>query len=166
MFYVALKEEHDLVVQKKAIGLTKKILDFVNFSDFKLMNVAVNWLSNIDIVSENSSGPEHKKSRQIDSADRVLSSITTSNDCELLSNLKIDHHSSIYPHATCLRLKSDAYISIEEFFNFTSTYDFDNCDAKTRWIISTRSGLDSMLDDVIGQSHNCFIDGADLLDCH
>lgn len=164
MFYVALKEEHDLVVQKKAICLTKKILFSVNSTDFKQMSV--NCLNSIDIVLENSSGHQMKKSRQIDSANRVLSSITTSNDCELLSNLKIEHHNSIYPYATCLRLKSDVYISTAEFLNFTSTYDFDNCDAKTQWVISTRSGLNSMLDDIIGQSLNCFIDGADLLDCH
>jgi hypothetical protein len=166
VFYVALKEEHDLVVQKKAICLTKKILFSVNSTDFKLMNKSVNCLNSMDVVLENSTDHKIKKSRQVDSANRVLSSITTSNDCELLSNLKIEHHNSIYPDETCIRLKSDIYISTAEFLNFTSTYDFDNCDTKTQWVISTRSGLNSMLDDIIDQSLNCFIDGADLLDCH
>lgn len=167
VFYVALKEEHDLVVQKKAVNLTKKILDSVNTTDFNhVTNEPVNCSNSIDIVIQNDIGPKLKKSRHIDSADRVLSSISTSDDCELLSNLKIDHNDSIYPYGTCLRLKTDVYVSIEEFLNFTSTYDFDSCDAQTKWVISTRSGLDSMLDDIIGQSLNCFIDGAELLDCH
>lgn len=174
VLYVALKEEHDLVVQKKAIRLTKELLASISFTDdnmqdldFKLNSEPVNSLpSIIDGNIENCSGSMQKKSRQIDSSDRILNSITTSSDCELLPSLKSFNNSNIYPNYICLRQKTDVYLKINDFLNFTSTYDFNDCEAKTQWVISTRSGLDSMLDDIIGQSQNCFIEGADLLDCH
>ncbi|XP_060871065.1 uncharacterized protein LOC132945364 [Metopolophium dirhodum] len=174
VLYVALKEEHDLVVQKKAICLTKELLASISSTDdnmqdlnFKLKSEPVNILHNIiDGSIENCSGSMQKKSRQIDSAYRILNSITTLSDCELLPSLKSFNNSNIYPNDICLRQKTDVYLKIADFLNFTSTYDFNDCDAKTQWVISTRSGLDSMLDDIIGQSQNCFIEGADLLDCH
>lgn len=133
----------------------------------KLKSKPVNCLHNItDESIDNCSVSMKKKSRQLDSADRILSSITTSSDCELLPSLKTFNNSNIYPNDICLHQKTDVYIKIDEFFNFTSIYDFNDCDTKTLWVISTRSGLDSMLDDIIGQSQNCFIEGADLLDCH
>lgn len=161
-----------MVVQKKAICLTKELLGSIrstdyNIQDLKFKSVPENSLHNIiDGSVENCSGSMHKKSRQIDSADRILNSITTSSDCELLPSLKSFSDSNIYPNDICLRQKTDVYLDINDFFNFTSTYDFNDCDAKAQWILSTRSGLDSMLDDIIGQSLNSFIEGADLLDCH
>ncbi|KAL5244226.1 hypothetical protein ACI65C_011636 [Semiaphis heraclei] len=174
VLYVALKEEHDLVVQKKAICLTKELLALIssindNLQDLnvKLKSKPVNSLHNItDESIENCSGSIKKKSRQLDSADRILSSITTSSDCELLPSLKTFNNSNIYPNDICLRQKTDVYIKIDDFLNFTSIYNFNDCDTKTQWVISTRSGLDSMLDDIIGQSQHCFIEGADLLDCY
>ncbi|XP_015374038.1 PREDICTED: uncharacterized protein LOC107168980 [Diuraphis noxia] len=174
VLYVALKEEHDLVVQKKAICLAKELIATINSIDdnmqdlnVKLKRKPVNCLHNIiDESIENCSGSINKKSRQLDSADRILSSITISSDSELLPSLKSFNNSNIYPNNICLRQKTDIYIKIDDFLNFTSIYDFNDCDTKTQWVISTRSGLDSMLDDIIDQSQNCFIEGADLLDCH
>jgi len=163
-----------LVVQKKAIRLTKELLTLISSIDDNMQNLnvkhknkPVNCLHNvIDENIENCSGSIKKKSRQFDSSDRILNSITTSSDCELLSSIKSFNNSNIYPNDICLRQKTDVYIKIDDFLNFTSVYDFNDCDTKTQWVISTRSGLDSMLDDIIGQSQNCFIEGADLLDCH
>lgn len=163
-----------MVVQKKAICLTKELLALIssindNLQDLnvKLKSKPVNSLHNItDESIENCSGSIKKKSRQLDSADRILSSITTSSDCELLPSLKTFNNSNIYPNDICLRQKTDVYIKIDDLLNFTSIYNFNDCDTKTQWVISTRSGLDSMLDDIIGQSQHCFIEGADLLDCY
>jgi len=161
------------VVQKKAICLTKELLFSISSTNnlcelnFKLKSEPVNCLYNIfDGSVNNYSGSKQKKSRQIDSTDRVLNSITTTSDCELLPSLKCFNNSNIYPNNICLRQKTDVYLEINNFLKFTHTYDFNECDAKTQWVISTRSGLDSMLDDIIGQSKHCFIEGADLLDCH
>lgn len=115
---------------------------------------------------ENCVGSIHKKSRHVDSEDRILNSITTISDCELLPSLKSANSSNIYPSDICLQQKTDDYTSVSEFLKFTSTYDFEECEAKTQWVISTRSGLNSMLDDIISQSQNCFIEGADVIDCH
>lgn len=134
--------------------------------EFNLKSKSIDSSSSIDENLENCDGSNHKKSRKIDSADRILNSITTANDCELLPSLKSGNNTSIYPNDVCLRQKTDAYILIHDFLNFTSTYDFNDCDAKTQWVISTRSGLDSMLDDIISQSQNCCVEGADILDCH
>ncbi|XP_025191469.1 uncharacterized protein LOC112591762 [Melanaphis sacchari] len=173
VLYLALKEEHDLVVQKKAIYLTKRLLTSIksnnNICDlnFKTKSEPGNCLHNIiDGSIDNSFSSKQKKPRQIDSSDRILNSITTTSDCELLPNLKSFNYSNIYPNDICLRQKTDDYLKIDDFLNFTYTYDFNECDAKTQWIISTRSGLDSMLNDIIDQSQNSFIEGADLLDCH
>jgi len=168
-----LKEEHDLVVQKKAICLTKELLTSINSTNnmcnlnFKPISEQEIFLHNIiDGSIENGFGSKEKKSRHVDSSDRILNSITTTSDCELLPSLKSFNHSNIYPNDICLHQKTDDYLKINDFLNFTYKYDFNECDAKTQWVISTRSGLDSMLDDIIGQSQNCFIEGADLLDCH
>lgn len=173
VLYLALKEEHDLVVQKKAICLTKELLTSINSTNnmcnlnFKPISEQEIFLHNIiDGSIENGFGSKEKKSRHIDSSDRILNSITTTSDCELLPSLKSFNHSNIYPNDICLHQKTDDYLKINDFLNFTYKYDFNECDAKTQWVISTRSGLDSMLDDIIGQSQNCFIEGADLLDCH
>lgn len=169
---MALKEEHDLAVQKKAILLTLEILASINFTndnstiDFKPKSGSFICPSSIKENVEHLTGSKQKKSRQIDSSDRVLNSITTTSDCELLLSLKSTSTNNIYPNNICLSQKTDSYISIDEFLNFTSTYDFGDCDAKSQWVLFTRSGLDSMLDDIIGQSENCFVEGADLLDCH
>lgn len=162
-----------MVVQKKAICLTKELLASISSTDnnlqdlnFKLKSEPVNSLHNIiDGSIGNCSVSIQKKSRQIDSADRILNSITTLSDCELLPSLKSFNNSNIYPNDIFLRQKTNVYLKINDFLNFTSSYDFNDCDAKTQWVISTRSGLDSMLDDIIGQSQNSFIEGADLLDC-
>lgn len=160
------------MVQKRAIYLTKELLRFINSTnnmtkyEFDLKSKSIDFSSNIDEHLENCNDSKNKKLRQIDSADRILNSITTTSDCELLPSLKSGNTSNIYPNDVCLRQKTDAYISINDFLNFTSTYDFDDCDTKTQWVIITRSGLDSMLDDIISQSQNCCIEGADLLDCH
>lgn len=134
--------------------------------EFNLKCKSINGPSRIEENLENCNGSKQKKSRQVDSADRILNSITTTNDSELLPSLKSVYNSNIYPHNVCLRQKTDVYLSINDFLNFISTYDFNDCDAKTQWVIFTRSGLDSMLDDIISQSQNCFIEGSDLLDCH
>lgn len=115
---------------------------------------------------ENCSDLKQKKMRQIDSTDRIINSITITNDCELLTSLKSINSSNIYPSDVSLHKKTESYISYEDFLNFTSTYNFNYCDAKTQWVKFTRSGLDSMLDDIIDQSKNCFIEGADLVDCY
>lgn len=167
-----MKEEYDLVVQKKAICLTKELLDFMKSSkdmvNVKIQpkNEVVNSSDRLNDESVNCSGSEKKKSRKIDSVDRVLNSISTTCDSELLPSLKYDNLNNIYPYEICLNQKTDDYISFNEFLNFTSTYNFNDCDVKKQWVISTRSGLDSMLDDIIDQSQNCFIEGADLIDCH
>ncbi|XP_060838951.1 uncharacterized protein LOC132920516 [Rhopalosiphum padi] len=172
VLYIALKEEYDLVVQKKAINVTKELLTYISSThnmyglNLKLKLEPENCLHNIiDGSVENGFGSKQKKLRQVDSSNRILNSITTTNDCELLPSLKSFNLCSIYPNDICLRQKTDDYLKINDFCNFTCHYDFNECDAKTQWVISTRSGLDSMLDDIIGQSQNCFIEGADLLDC-
>jgi len=160
------------VVQKKAIYLTKEFLASINSSnnipyhELKLKSTSSNCSNSVNEKLENCMGSIQKKSRHVDSEDRILNSITTISDCELLPSLKSFNKSNIYPSEICLRQKTDDYISINEFLKFTSTYDFEECGTKTQWVISTRSGLNSMLDDIIGQSKNCFIEGADLIDCH
>lgn len=169
---MALNEEHDLIVQKKAIHLTQKLLVSIesinnsfNFESPKTVLPNCQY-SIINECSENSVSSERKKFRQVDSSNRILDSIATTNDRELLPSLKSANSSSIYPNSVHLQQKTDAYISIDEFLHFTSVYDFNNCDARTQWVMFTRSGLDSMLDDIIGQSQNCFVEGANSLDCH
>lgn len=160
------------MVQKKAIHLTKELLasiksiDNCSDFDFKPNSSSLHAENFINGCLEKSAGSKRKKSRQVDSSDRILNSITTTNDCELLPSLKSVNNGNIYPNNICLRQKTDVYISVNDFLHFTSTYNFNDCDIKTQWVISTRSGLDSMLDDIISQSQNCFIDGADGLDCH
>lgn len=160
------------MVQKKAINLTKKLLNIIkstnNLSDidFKLKTRSINCQKNSDGNLQISIDLKQKRMRQIDSADRILNSITITNDCELLPSLKSANNSNIYSNDTCLHQKTDLYISYDDFLNFTNTYNFNDCDAKTQWVIFTRSGLDSMLDDIIDQSKNCFIEGADLIDCY
>lgn len=170
--YIALKEEHDLVVQKKAISLSKYLLDFKDSSskmfdvDYKFKNELVNCCNKTDQDFENFTGPKLKKFKQTDSEEKVLNSITTTNDCELLLSLKCTNANNIYSHDICLHQKTYSYISVNDFLKFTETYDFKECFAKSEWVISTRSGLSSMLDDIIGQLQNCCVEGADLLDCH
>lgn len=172
-----MKEEHDLAVQKKAICITEKLLSSISSinmnnttmpnSEMEVDSELENYLDNINInenKEEIEEGPEIKKSRQIDSATRVLDILSVTKDCELLSSLKTANVSNIYPND--VTEKSSAYISINDFLLFTSTYNFNECNAKTKWVISTRSGLDSMLNDIIGYSTNCFVEGADLLDCY
>jgi len=160
------------MVQKKAIHLTKGLLVSIksinNSLDFyfKPNTVLPNRQNSIDEHLENSTGSKQKKSRHVDSSDIILNSITATNDCELLPSLQSVNSSNIYPNGICLQRKTDVYVSINDFLRFTSTYNFNDCDARKQWVISTRSGLDSMLDDIIGQSRNCFVDGADGLDCH
>lgn len=133
---------------------------------FKPKNESLGHLYNRNENLKNYTDIIQKKSRYVDSANRILNSITTINDCELLHSLKSTNSSNIYPSDVYLCQKTDVYISVNDFLDFTSTYNFDDCNSKTQWIISTRSGLNSMLDDIIGQSQNCFIEGADLIDCH
>lgn len=170
VLYIALKEDYDLMVQKKAICLTKELLSLIsssNISDveFQLKNESINSLSSVKDDSESFSCPKEKKMRQIDSTDIVLNSITTMCDSELLSSLKFTS-SNIYPKDVNLHQKTDIYISADDFLSFVSVYDFNDYDAKKQWVLHTRSGLDSMLDDIISQSQNCFIEGADIIDCH
>lgn len=163
-----MKEEHDLAVQKRAILLVKKLFVFINSAD---NTPAVDLKSNSESLPCQNSIDENlenctKRLRQIDSSDRILNSITTASDCELLPNLKSDNSNNIYPTDVFLHQKTESFVPIQDFVNFVSTYDFDDYDAKAQWVLSTRSGLDSMLDDIIGQSQNCIVEGADLLDCH
>lgn len=150
--------------------MTKELLSSLNSlnsvpnSEPKITSVSCTNPENDSVVDNTCS--KHKKIRQVDSADRILNSITTANDCELLPSLKFANSSNIYPSNVCLRQKTDVYISVKDFIHFTSSYNFNDCDIKTQWVISTRSGLDSMLDDIISQSQNCFVEGADSLDCH
>lgn len=160
------------MVQKKAIQLTKELLVSINAInslpniDFQVNNKPIICLKSSDNNLENFTDLKQKKMRQIDSTDRVINSITVINDCELLPSLKSINSSNIYPNDISLQQKTDLYISYEDFLNFTSTYNFNDCDTKTQWVKFTRSGLDSMLEDIINQSKNCFIEGADLIDCY
>lgn len=133
---------------------------------FKLNCESLNHLSCGNEAQKNCNDYKQKKSRQIDSSDRIINSITSTCDGELLPSLKSANSSNIYPTDICINKKTDVYTSLNDFLNFTSTYDFNDCDVKTHWIIYTRSGLDSMLDDIIHQSQNTFVEGANHLDCH
>lgn len=152
--------------------MTKELLVFINSANnmldisFKPKSRSLDHLYNINDNFENYTDVIQKKSRHVDSANRILNSITKINDCELLPSLKSTNISNVYPNDICLCQKTDVYTSINDFLDFTSTYNFDDCNSKTQWIISTRCGLNSMLDDIISQSQNCFIEGADLIDCH
>lgn len=146
------------------------MLSFINSSNksdiIKLHFKSLNHLSYVDDAQNNCTDNKQKKSRQIDSSDRIINSITSTNDCELLPSLKSANSSNIYPIDMCINKKTDVYLSLNDFLDFTSTYDYSDCDVKKQWVIFTRSGLNSMLDDIIHQSQNTFVDGADHLDCH
>ncbi|VVC25046.1 Hypothetical protein CINCED_3A021537 [Cinara cedri] len=176
VLYVALKEEHDLAVQKKAIYITKELLSYISstnmYRSMSDLNMEVgieseNCVNNINENEDDSeTNSEIKKSRQIDSTTRVLNTLSVTSDCELLCSLKNANRSNIYPDDVSLVEKSAVYISVDDFLSYTDSYNFNDCCAKTEWVISTRSGLDSMLSDIIGYSTNSFVEGADLLDCY
>ncbi|XP_050419640.1 uncharacterized protein LOC126832762 [Adelges cooleyi] len=170
VLYMALNDECDLEVQNSAVGLTRKLLispsSDPNVSQSNKNDPARQFYQTDDDNNDINSSVQCKKSRHTDSSDRVLNSITTSCDGELLSSLKCASNRNIYPSDVCLRTKTDVYILPDKFLDFAYTYDFENYTARKKWIIYTRSGLNSMLDDIIGQSNNCFVEGADLLDCY
>ncbi|XP_050538472.1 uncharacterized protein LOC126903935 [Daktulosphaira vitifoliae] len=168
VLHTALNDECDLEVQKSAICISKKLLNssiFISNTKQPIYNNSIQH-NQEDHKTNSLYFNKVKKVRQFDSSDRVLNSISCSCDNELLPILKNSSNGNIYPQEFSLRLKTDDYISPNQFFDFISAYDFDNYNTKKQWLIDTRSGLNSMLDDVIGQSHNIFIEGADLLDCY
>lgn len=109
---------------------------------------------------------ERKRARHIDSSTHVIEVLSETKDCELLPELKNTERTYIYPEDWTFVWQYAHYISVKDFWLYINIYDFNECDEKTEWFKSTRSGLDSMLNDIIGYSTNCFVDGADLLDCY
>lgn len=171
-------EENDLVVQKKAICITKELLSYINSNNLCISSMpdqvkellTANDLGNFETGINKGivcgKDLERKRARLVDSSIHVIDILSASKDYELLPDLRNHGRTQIYPKDWAFAWQYANYITVKEFWLHTSTYNFNECNAKTEWVKFTRSGLDSMLNDIIGYSTNCFVDGADLLDCY